>query len=425
MTANANPIGRSARVVIDCVRAVARRRIAVALTGLAVVMVIASAYILVGTLGVNPARSTISLRIPLPQSGGLLPRQDVTLRGVPIGRVQSILLSDNGVTAVADVDADVAIPHDSTFRVSALSPAGEQYLDIRPATDSGPYLGDGDTVGAGQTTIPVPFSQLVGDAEGVLAQLDPDKIAAMTREFGVGPQGPHKLSALLDGGIFMVSTLDSVLPQTISVLRNSRTVFTTLADVGPGLRATTINLREIAGGVNRMDGGYRTLVERGAAPLTELDKVIADNSETMVQLLGNLTTIAQLSYVRIPALQALFPPPTVRGSLVDALVSAIHDDGGVWVIGDPYPRYSCDYNLPRRAPSQADFPEPYRYTYCANPDPSVLIRGARNAPRPPGDDTAGPPPGYDPLAVTDPAPVGPNTIPTPYGGPDVNAEPPR
>jgi hypothetical protein len=52
-----------------------------------------------------------------------------------------------------------------------------------------------------------------------------------------------------------------------------------------------------------------------------------------------------------------------------------------------------------------------------NPDPSVLVRGARNAPRPPGDDTAGPPPGYDPLARTDPTPVGPNTIPTPYGGP--------
>ncbi|MDT5276552.1 MAG: hypothetical protein QOG95_3484 [Mycobacterium sp.] len=33
------------------------------------------------------------------------------------------------------------------------------------------------------------------------------------------------------------------------------------------------------------------------------------------------------------------------------------------------------------------------------------------------DGTAGPPPGYGPLARTDPTPVGPNTIPTPYGGP--------
>ena len=49
---------------------------------------------------------------------------------------------------------------------------------------------------------------------------------------------------------------------------------------------------------------------------------------------------------------------------------------------------------------------------------ALLVRGARNAPRPPGDDTAGPPPGQDPLAVTDKSPdIPPYTIPTPYGGP--------
>jgi len=86
---------------------------------------------------------------------------------------------------------------------------------------------------------------------------------------------------------------------------------------------------------------------------------------------------------------------------------------------------TSDYNLPRFPPSQADFPEPYRYTYCANPDPSVLVRGARNAPRPPGDDTAGPPQGYDPVATTDPTPLGPNTIRTPYAGPVLPIEPPN
>lgn len=119
--------------------------------------------------------------------------------------------------------------------------------------------------------------------------------------------------------------------------------------------------------------------------MTGLDKLIDDNSDTMVQLLGNLTTIAQLSYVRVPALKALFP--TTRGSVIDSLGTAIRD-GGVWAIVDAYPRYSCDYKLPRRPASLPDFPEPYRYTYCTNPDPAVLVRGARNAPRPPGDDNS-------------------------------------
>lgn len=414
MIVSTNPLEWSARLIVDSVRAVARRRIAAAVGGLALTLLAALAYILVGSLGINPARSTIAVRVLLPESGGLLPNQDVTLRGVPIGRVESVNLTGTGVEAVAAIDADVRVPDDGVVRVSALSPAGEQYLDFRPVNDRGPALIDGSVIGEKQTTVPVSLARLLANADGMLAQLDPEKLAAITDELRVGHQGPQKLAALLDGGAFLISTLDSVLPQTVSVLRTSRTVFTTLADVTPGLRHTSQNLQQTLRGVNAMDGGFRTLADRGGAPLTALDNIFADNSETMVPLLGDLTTMAELFYVRIPALREMFNAP--HGSPFEAITSIFHD-GAVWAIADPYPRYGCDYNHPRLPPAVPDYPEPYLYTYCDNPDPSVLVRGARNAPRPPGDDTAGPPPGYDPLKLSDPTPVGPNTIPTPYGGP--------
>ena len=75
--------------------------------------------------------------------------------------------------------------------------------------------------------------------------------------------------------------------------------------------------------------------------------------------------------------------------------AAIMHDNGFWATGDIYPRYTCDYGTPRQPPSSADYPEPFMYTYCRDDDPGVLIRGAKNAPRPAGDDTAGPPPGAD------------------------------
>lgn len=418
-----NIFQRCAGAAVDSVQAIRARRTAVALAGLFLTLTAAFGYISLGTFGYNPVRATVGLRIQLSESGGLLASQDVTLRGVQIGKVLAVQVDGDGVVAEIEIDPDLQIPKDAAFRVSGLSPAGEQYLDIRPANGTGPFLRDGDTVSATQTDIPVQFHRLVTDAEGLLAQLDPAKLSAMTKEMGVGAAGPAKLSAIFDGGVFLISTLDSVLPETIRVIRNSRTIFTMVTDAESELLETATDVREIVAGANRMEGGYRQLVDTGSRPLTALDAVIADNSETMVQLLGNLTTVAQLSYVRVPALKALFPPLEQRGSVIDAVASTFRD-GGVWEIGDPYPRYSCDYNLPRRPPSQADFPEPYRYTYCNNPDPAVLIRGARNAPRPPGDDTDRPPPGHDPLATTDPAPVGPNTIPTPYGGPPKNLAPP-
>ncbi|WP_236734129.1 MlaD family protein [Mycolicibacter kumamotonensis] len=390
---------------------------------MAVLLVVAFGYVAVGAVGVNPVRKNITVRVLLNESGGLLANQDVTLRGIPVGRVTAIKLTDHGVEAVAAINAATRIPRNSPVHVSGLSAAGEQYLDFRPEHGGGPFLTDGTVIGAEQTTIPMSLPRIIDDSRGALAQLDPQKLNALFTELRVSREGPQKLAAIFDGASFLAATLDGVLPQTVSLLRNTQVAFTTLTDTSPGLRETTVNLHHILGGIGTMDGGFRTLVDQGSGQLGTIDDLIAGNRENIVQLLGNLTTLSQLLYLRIPALQNLWRPD--HEPLIDRISTVFHD-GGIWGIGDVYPKYRCDYNLPRRAPSQADFPEPYRYTYCNNPDPSVLVRGARNAPRPPGDDTAGPPPGYDPTAQTDATPVyPPHTLPTPYAGPPMPAPVPN
>lgn len=392
------------------------RRIALAGASLVVIMLLGCTYLVLGTLRVDPTKSMITIRVPLPESGGLLPNQDVTLRGVPIGRVESVELGDGGVLAVARVEERFKIPVDSAVRVSGLSPAGEQYLDIRPAVEGGPYLTDGSSVSTDQTSTPITLAELLSDADGALAQLDPAKLATIREEIGVSSQGPDKLGDLLDGGTFLLATLDGVLPETVRLLSSTRVAMSTAVDVTPGLTATGGQLGSVFAGVSTMDGGFRRLLDVTPKSLAAVNNLFDDNSETMVQLLGNLATVAQLSYVRVPALNALFPGPEIRGSLLENMATILRD-GKTWVIADIYPRYNCDYPGPRGAPSAADYPEPRLHTYCTDPEPSVLVRGARNAPRPAGDDTAGPPPGADPNATTDPTPPGRWTIPTPYGGP--------
>lgn len=406
------------RLLIDALRALNRHRVATSVTGIVVTLIAVLVYIVGGTLGISPFRSTISVQVRLHESGGLLPGQDVTLRGVRIGKVSAVELGDTGVIATAEIDNRNRVPRSSLVRVSALSAAGEQYLDFRPEHPGGPGLTDGAVIDEDRTAIPVSLAQLLADANGLLAQVDPQKLAAITTELRVSDQGPAKLAALLDGGAFLISTLDSVLPQTVSVLRTSRTVLTTLADSSSGLAQSSQNLSGIMAGARSMDGGFRTLVDNGSRPFTMLDKIIEDNSDTMVGLLGNLVSTAQLSNARLPALNEIVNSSR-GGSAVEALSSVVRDNA-VWVLADLWPRYSCDYGLPALPPAIPNYPEPYLYTYCHNPDPSVLVRGARNAPRPPGDDTAGPPPGYDPVAQTDPVPPDPHTLLMPFGGVPMN-----
>ena len=139
MTPPPNPLEWSARLVVDLVRALANRRILVSGVALALTLAAAFAYVAIDGLGVNPARTTISVRVLLPESGGLLANQDVTLRGIPVGRVKSVNLTDKGVEAVAVINADVGIPRDSPVRVSALSGAGSNTWTSAQSTGAGRF----------------------------------------------------------------------------------------------------------------------------------------------------------------------------------------------------------------------------------------------------------------------------------------------
>lgn len=386
--------------------------------GLVAILVACTVYVAFGTLRFNPIESKYRVKVQLHESGGLLPNQDVTLRGVTIGRVDAVTLDKGGVTATALINSGVKLPVDSEVRVSGLSPAGEQYLDFRPQSTDGPFLGNNSVVALGKASTPMTLSQVLADSDGLLAQLDPDKLSVLRHELGVSAQGPVKLADIFDGGTFLIATLDEVLPQTVSLLKSSKVTFSSLVDMNAGLDATGQDLGSTFAGIRKMDGGLRTLLGQAPATLHSVDNVIADNSDTMVQLLGNLATVSQLTYVRVPALNALFPGPEIRGSVLESAATIFHD-GAIWALADLlYPRPACDYATPRTPPSDASFYEPALYmSYCANPDPALLVRGARNAPRPADDDTAGPPPGADLTKRADPTPRGKWTVPTPYGGP--------
>ena len=171
-----------------------------------------------------------------------------------------------------------------------------------------------------------------------------------------------------------------------------------------------------------MRDGYRRLTDQAPGAFTDIDNLFADNSDTMVQLLGNLTTTSRLLYLRVPALNALFPD--YRTSVLDALGSTMHDNG-LWATGEIYPRMPATTEHRAGHRHRRTIPSPTCTRICRDDHPGVLVRGAKNAPRPAGDDTAGPPPGADLGRMTDPTPKGRFTIPTPYGGPTLPIEPPR
>src|SRR6185312_11229 len=122
-------------------------------------------FTIVGTIGViamvlfyiqapmllGIGRMTVTLE--LPAAGGLYRFSNVTYRGKQIGKVTSVDLKPEHVEAVLSLDTSPKIPAD--FKacperpgppnqcgayVLSVSAVGEQYVDLRPRTDSRPYL---------------------------------------------------------------------------------------------------------------------------------------------------------------------------------------------------------------------------------------------------------------------------------------------
>ncbi len=415
-------IGPIADGIVGTVKALHRRKAWLSGIALAMTLVIGVAYLLLGALRWNPLRSTYNATVELPASGGLLVNQDVTLRGVPIGKVTKLSLVPDGVNAEVRLNSATQLSRTTKGRVAGLSAAGEQYIDFDGGNGEAPFLADGAVLKRGSTDVPVTLGELLGHSDGMLKQIDTEKMEIIKAELGMTTEGPQKIRDIVDGGTFLISTLDGVIPQTTRLLNTSRITLQLVADKQEGMGVATANFNETFSGVNRMVGGFRELMRVAPKTFDATNNLFGDNSDAMGQLLGDLVTTTELLYLRVPALNALFP--TYRGSLLDALGTIIHD-GGFWMNLDIYPRYTCDYGTPRQPPAAADYPEPFKYTYCPHDDPAVLIRGAKNAPRPAGDDTYGPPAGADLGERTAPSPEGRFSIPTPYGGPTLPIEPPR
>ena len=68
--------------------------------------------------------------------GGLYENANVTYRGVTIGRVESVGLTNDGVVADMRLNTDTPVPENVTATVKSVSAVGEQYIDLVPPKDA-------------------------------------------------------------------------------------------------------------------------------------------------------------------------------------------------------------------------------------------------------------------------------------------------
>jgi phospholipid/cholesterol/gamma-HCH transport system substrate-binding protein len=318
------------------------------------------------------------------ESGGIFTGAEVTYRGVPVGRVGDLRLNGSGVTVALDIeDGAPKIPADTLAVVADRSAVGEQYVDLQPRTSGGPYLRDGSPIPRSRTRVPLPVTDLVLSLDRLVNSVGKDDLRTTVDELGkaFAGTGPN-LSRLVDSGNALVESASDSLPQTVSLIENSRTVLKTQADKGSAIKSFSRDLAALTAQIKSSDGDLRRLIGNTAPAAQEVDSLLKSTRPTLPVLLSNLISGGQVTVARLPGVeQALVTfPVTVAGSYTVSPGDGTFHFGLTVNANDP-PACTQGYGTARRDPSDTSTRPANTGAHCtAARGGKTSVRGAQNAP---------------------------------------------
>lgn len=193
-------------------------------------------FFLVGSLGLsylmaNQILSVLQERYTVNaefrDAGGVFTNQEVTYRGITVGQVGEMEVTEDGVSIELLIDQDFdEIPKENIeARVMFKSAVGEQFVDLLPGADDPPYLVDDDTIPVEQTSIPVSTQALLTTLEAVLRGVPPEDLKGAVDALGIGltGRGPD-IATILESTASLAELFAERSPEVQSLLRNGTKV---------------------------------------------------------------------------------------------------------------------------------------------------------------------------------------------------------
>ncbi|WP_139977724.1 MCE family protein [Nocardioides litoris] len=322
-------------------------------------------------------------------SGGIFSGAEVTYRGVGIGDVDRLELTDDGVDVVLKIDDRWdAIPADTLAVVGNRSAVGEQYVDLQPKTEDGPDLEDGSEIAMADTRTPIQTETLLSDLATTVGSVDNDALRTTVSELGAAFDGTgDDLQKIIDTGNSFIQEADDNFDITTKLIEDANTVLTTQVDTQSDLRtfADQLSLFTRTLASDETDGDLRKLIDNGSPAVNQLRGLIEDNRVELGSLINNLVTTGELFVQNIPGLRQVLVlyPYIVEGGVT---VVSKTPGGGLdahfgLIITDSMPCTNGYQSTVRRSP-QERFTDPgmNEDARCTDPINVSNPRGAQNLP---------------------------------------------
>lgn len=323
------------------------------------------------------------------ESGGIFEDAEVSYRGVTVGRVGEMKLTENGVDVLLDIDNDSEpIPTDTRALVGNRSAVGEQYVELQPNSDGEPYLGDDSEIAMDQTQTPISSTKLLVDIDKTVNSVNKDSMRTVVSEMGKAFNGTgENLGQIIDTSNSFIETANDNFDITTALIKESNTVLQTQLDSASAIRSFSRDLALLSDTFVASDADLRRVINNGSATANQLRAFLEENKVNLGQLINNLVTTGEIVVEHIDGLEqvlVLYPYVVEGGYTVvgkDPKTGLYDAHFGMILEQDPTVCHQGYESTDTRSPQDTSDRPMNEDARCTEPQAQTNARGSQNAPR--------------------------------------------
>lgn len=321
--------------------------------------------------------------------GGLYKNANVTYRGVAVGRVESVGLNPNGVTAHMRLNSGTAIPSNVTATVRSVSAIGEQYIDlVPPENPSSTKLRNGFRIQRQNTRIGQDVADLLRQAETLLGSLGDTRLRELLHEAFIATNGAGpELARLIESARLLVDEANANYPQVSQLIDQAGPFLQAQIRAGGDIKSLADGLARFTWQLRAADPRLRDTLADAPDAIDEANTAfsgIRPSFPALATSLANLGRVGVIYHKSIEQLLVVFP--ALFAAIITSAGGVPQDEGAKLDfkidLHDPPPCMTGFLPPPLvRSPADESVREIPRDMYCktAQNDPST-VRGARNYP---------------------------------------------
>ena len=322
-------------------------------------------------------------------AGGLYQNANVTYRGVTIGRVEAVNLSDQSVVAHMRLNSGTPVPENVTATVKSVSAIGEQYVDLVPPDDpSRTMLRNGSNIDEQHTAIGQDVAGLLTEADNLVNSIGDARIQDLLRETfkafnGSGPE----LARMIQSSRLLVDEANANYGQINQLIDQAGPFLDAQIRSGDDIKSLSEGLARFTTELANADPQLRSTLQTVPGATAEANELFSGIRPSFPVLAANLANFGRIGVIYSKSLEhALVVFPALMAALLTVGGGVPADEGGKLdfkiALNNP-PTCQTGFVPPSemRSPADETLRDLPQDLYCKTPqnDPAV-VRGARNYP---------------------------------------------